>query len=196
MVGEINIDNDSFLHITEASLYISYLSGNEIQKKLIGIAKSISVEKTTTMKRKSKIGLAGKPNIIYPSSRIVKGTIDKFISIDDYYYNKGTEKRYDSFYNMIQGFNPDDPQQFFQAPRFGQIERSINLHLIFDKLDGSFEISLIGVHAERFKRSMSDGFFSEKIDFLAYDMIDKMNYSATEFQEIRQINKFKYNNLV
>lgn len=179
----ITFDDEAFIHITEASLYVTYISGKTTFRKFVGLAKDISLEKSRKLKYKSKIGLAGKPFVMYPSSIVVKGKIDMFVSNDNKYYARNYSDKYDTFYNMIQGFNPDDTKKGIGNLAYNQIERSINLDLVFEKEDSTFIISVIGVHAERFDRSMKEGFMCESMEFLAFDMIDQVQWNTENFSE-------------
>lgn len=180
----LTFNDEHFVHITEASLYITYLSGKTTFRKFAGLAKNISLEKSRKLKYKSKIGLAGKPFVIYPSSIIVKGRIDLFVSVSDKFYAKNYSDKYDTFYNMMQGFNFDDTKRGIGNLAFNQIERSINLDLVFEKEDTTFIITIIGVHHEKFDRNMKEGFMCETMDFLAFDMIDETRWNTENFSEI------------
>ena len=169
MVIDMVFDDDNFIHITDTVIYITYLDGNTLRNKLLGTAKSATFEKVVNYKYKSVIGGQGKPNILIPSLKIVKGSIDKFVvSSEAFDTNKNT--KYVSFYNMMQGFK----NRRTTFPEFNQYERSINLIFIHNDLNKTFQTTVNGVHATGIKRSFDDGFLVEKFEFIAYDMVDEV----------------------
>ena len=165
----MSFDDDNFIHITDTVVYVSYLDGNTTRQKLLGTAKNATFEKMTNYKYKSAIGLAGKPAVIFPSLKVVKGSIEKFVVSSESFETKYED--HPSFYNMMQGFKVGTGKRI---PEINQFERAVNLIFVHNNFTKTMMTTINGCYSTTIKRSFNNGFLIETFEFIGYDMKDEV----------------------